>query len=40
MPYPDTDFVILLGDDIVDAYTYTEISQDELETETAQTPNY
>lgn len=31
--YEDADFVILLGNDIVDAYNYTEISQDELENE-------
>ncbi|XLQ19768.1 MAG: LCP family protein [Candidatus Moraniibacteriota bacterium] len=34
--YEDTDFVILLGSDMVDAYTYTEISQEELESENAQ----
>ncbi len=33
--YKDTDFVILLGNDIVDTYTYTEISRDELENENA-----
>lgn len=31
----DTDFVIILGNDIVDTYTYTEITQDELEEENA-----
>ncbi len=31
--YADIDFVILLKSDIVDAYTYTEISRDELENE-------
>jgi LCP family protein required for cell wall assembly len=34
--YANTNFVILLGNDIVDTYTYTEISQKELETENAQ----
>ncbi|PID52407.1 MAG: hypothetical protein CR972_01835 [Candidatus Moraniibacteriota bacterium] len=31
----NTDFVIILGNDIVDTYTYTEISQEELEKENA-----
>ena len=31
----ETDFVVVLGNDIVDTYTYTEISQEELEEENA-----
>jgi len=30
-----TDFIIILGDDMLDSYTYTEISQEELEQENA-----
>jgi LCP family protein required for cell wall assembly len=31
----DSDFIIILGDDILDSYSYTEISQEELEDENA-----
>ncbi|MEN8252450.1 MAG: LCP family protein, partial [Patescibacteria group bacterium] len=34
--YENVDFVIFLGDDIVEAYTYTEISQEELEKENSE----
>ncbi|MEA3323342.1 MAG: hypothetical protein U9Q12_03910, partial [Patescibacteria group bacterium] len=30
-----TDFIIILGSDMLDSYTYTEISQEELEQENA-----